>query len=412
MRAITAARHAWGFAQLPRPVALFYLRACLHAARNRDRFSIRAATKPRELRLLLKLAVGRRHVVEVGTGSAWTAAALATADPERRVVTFDRIVRPHRDTYLRACDPAARRRIELVDRPAEATDPAPPAADAVELLYIDGSHRAPSIVATFEAWRPRLAPGAVVAFHDWDNPAYPGVREAIELLGLRGHGLGDLFVWRAPGMPASGSGRYELPRRKMTPRALAVYVRELALLPRAVAVFYVRARLRALRRRDHWSALVASKPRELRGLIDAGRDAERVVEVGTATGWSAIALALAHPTRRVVTFDVQRARERASYLELCDRDAARRIEFVHAEAKRGAREYDGEVDLLFLDGEHDRDNTIAVFQAWRPHLAPGAVVAFHDWGEPAFPGVEQATEALGLEGQAIGHIFVWRAPAR
>ena len=55
------------------------------------------------------------------------------------------------------------------------------------------------MIDAFRVWRPRLAPGAVVAFHDWANPAHPGVREAIEALGLAGRGAGDLYVWRAAG---------------------------------------------------------------------------------------------------------------------------------------------------------------------------------------------------------------------
>ena len=45
-------------------------------------------------------------------------------------------------------------------------------------------------------WRPALAPDAIVAFHDYDHPDFPGVREAIEELGLDGEARGGLFVWR------------------------------------------------------------------------------------------------------------------------------------------------------------------------------------------------------------------------
>jgi hypothetical protein len=67
-------------------------------------------------------------------------------------------------------------------------------------------------------------------------------------------------------------------------------------------------------------------------------------------------------------------------------------------------------DLLFVDGSHERDSTIATFEAWRGALAGGAVVVFHDYGNPAYPGVEEAVEALGLDGAAERDVFVWRAP--
>ena len=192
MRPGVAAAHALAFILLPPRVARFQLRAYGRALRRRDRWSLRSATKPRELRMLLRLARGRVRVVEIGTGTAWTAASLALADPHRRVLTLDPIRRQGRDAYLALSGPA-RARVALAG-----ADP-PSAGEPVELLFVDGSHGAASVIDAFRAWRPRLAPGAVVAFHDWANPAHPGVREAIETLGLAGRGAGDLYVWRAAG---------------------------------------------------------------------------------------------------------------------------------------------------------------------------------------------------------------------
>ena len=36
------------------------------------------------------------------------------------------------------------------------------------------------------AWQPRMAPGGLVVLHDYGNPAYPGVAEAVAELGLEG----------------------------------------------------------------------------------------------------------------------------------------------------------------------------------------------------------------------------------
>jgi len=41
---------------------------------------------------LLALVKGRNNVVELGTASGWTSAALALADDERTVTTFDRLI--------------------------------------------------------------------------------------------------------------------------------------------------------------------------------------------------------------------------------------------------------------------------------------------------------------------------------
>jgi predicted O-methyltransferase YrrM len=181
--------------RLPPRVAVFYSRSRRTAARTGDDWSLVSATPPGSLALLLRLARGRREVVEIGTGSAWTTGALAIAEPRRRVLSFDPIVRPERDVYLGFLPAQARSRIELVDEPGELTAPA--GDRRPDFVFIDGSHDREITARTFEAWRPLLAPGGVVAFHDYGNVKYPGVTQALNDMGLRGDVVRDVFVWRA-----------------------------------------------------------------------------------------------------------------------------------------------------------------------------------------------------------------------
>ena len=44
------------------------------------------------------------------------------------------------------------------------------------------------------AWQGALAPGALIVFDDYTHPDYPGVREAVAELGLRGEIAGTLHV--------------------------------------------------------------------------------------------------------------------------------------------------------------------------------------------------------------------------
>jgi predicted O-methyltransferase YrrM len=181
---------------LPVEVAVFCWRARRQALRAGDRFSLDSAARPRELALLLSLAADRTAVVELGTGTAWTAIALALAEPARRVLSCDPCVRQEREAYLELAGAQARRRIELREEPDHL---GPKAADRpVQLLFIDSSHEREPTVRAFRAWRQALAPGAVVVFHDHAHPDYPGVREAVLELGLSGRESGGLFVWRAP----------------------------------------------------------------------------------------------------------------------------------------------------------------------------------------------------------------------
>jgi hypothetical protein len=58
---------------------------------------------------------------------------------------------------------------------------------SIGLLYIDGDHSEAAVRADFDVWRPHFAPGATVVFDDLDVPRNPGVRAAIESLGIEFH---------------------------------------------------------------------------------------------------------------------------------------------------------------------------------------------------------------------------------
>jgi predicted O-methyltransferase YrrM len=174
---------------MPLRVRWFLWRARRLARRVGHAWGLEAATRRGDVAELLRLARGRRYVVELGTGPAWTTIALALAEPRRRVVSFDPVEHDHRERYL-ALAPAAAARIEFVAAPgAEAR------GEGVELLFVDSTHEREPTVQEFRAWRPRLAPSAIVAFHDYDHPQFPGVREAVEELGLEGEVRGGMFVW-------------------------------------------------------------------------------------------------------------------------------------------------------------------------------------------------------------------------
>jgi predicted O-methyltransferase YrrM len=178
-------------------------------------------------------------------------------------------------------------------------------------------------------------------------------------------------------------------------------------LPPRVALFYVAALAVAVARRDRFTLASATRPEDLETLLGLAQGSQTVVEVGTGPGWSALALALVDPQRTVVSFDVER-RPAHVYARLVGRAVRERVTFVLASGADGAGEASA-VDFLFIDSSHEREETVLTFEAWRPRLAPGAVVVFHDYGNPQYPGVEQAVEQLGLDGTATGGVFVWRA---
>ena len=178
---------------LPLRVARFQWRARRLAERAGLAWGLEAAATPADLAALLRLARGRREAVELGTGPAWTAIALALADPARRVTSYDPVVHEHRDVYLGLVPTQVRARIRFVA--SEGAAGAAAHAGGVELLFVDSTHERAATVAELRAWGPRLADGAVVALHDYGHPAFPGVAEAVRELGLEGEATGGIFAF-------------------------------------------------------------------------------------------------------------------------------------------------------------------------------------------------------------------------
>jgi predicted O-methyltransferase YrrM len=148
--------------------------------------------------------------------------------------------------------------------------------------------------------------------------------------------------------------------------------------------------------------------------LQLARETSSVVEIGTATGWTAAALAIGLPKATISTYDPVLHPQRADYLALLPPAVRARITCVTATGTDGPLAGEKRVGLLFLDGAHEREETIATLQAWEHALAPGALVVFHDYapapdGGPAhYPGVAEAVTELDLQGVLLDDLFVWR----
>ena len=178
-------------------------------------------------------------------------------------------------------------------------------------------------------------------------------------------------------------------------------------LPPAVAFFQARAVVRAARSGDAFALQAASQPADVRGLLRLAAGRRTVVELGTATGWTTASLVLADPARAVTSYDPVVQPGRAQYAALVPSQAAARMTFVQDTGEAGAARWDGaQVDLLFIDSTHTRADTIAEFRAWRANHAPTAIIVFHDYDNPAFPGVAEAVEELDLPGRVVGGSYV------
>lgn len=58
--------------------------------------------------------------------------------------------------------------------------------DGLDFVYIDAAHDHESVRKDLDAWWPAVAPGGILAGHDWDDfPAHEGVKRAVKGLASR-----------------------------------------------------------------------------------------------------------------------------------------------------------------------------------------------------------------------------------
>jgi predicted O-methyltransferase YrrM len=49
-----------------------------------------------------------------------------------------------------------------------------------DMVYIDGSHAYKDVIADINVWLPRIKPGGVILFHDYNKGNCPGVKPAVD----------------------------------------------------------------------------------------------------------------------------------------------------------------------------------------------------------------------------------------
>ncbi|MDX6478359.1 MAG: Methyltransferase domain [Gaiellaceae bacterium] len=180
-------------------------------------------------------------------------------------------------------------------------------------------------------------------------------------------------------------------------------------LPPDVILFRLRAIALALRTRDISRRSPLSFWR-LSRLLALARGRDRIVELGTAAGWTAYSLALSNPRARVKTYDRVARAGRDRYRRLVPSSALERVDLILRRGEDGP-ESPTSCDLLLIDADHWQPAVREMFDAWYGSVVPGGLVVFDDVA-PEFPDVAQTIADLGLSGERLGRLFVHVKPTR
>jgi predicted O-methyltransferase YrrM len=98
-----------------------------------------------------------------------------------------------------------------------------------------------------------------------------------------------------------------------------------------------------------------------------------VLEIGTFTGWSSIAMALALPPGgKIITCDVDPDRVAIARRYAAEAGVADRIQYMLGPALDTLEKLDGPFDVVFIDA--DKDGYVDYYEATLPKLADGGVI--------------------------------------
>jgi caffeoyl-CoA O-methyltransferase len=121
--------------------------------------------------------------------------------------------------------------------------------------------------------------------------------------------------------------------------------------------------------------------------------ARRVLEIGTFTGWSSIAMARAlPPDGSLVTCDVNEETTAVARRYAEEAGVADRIEFRVGPGLETLETLDGPFDLAFIDA--DKESYVDYYEAILPKLAPGGLIAADNTLFGSGGPNEEITEAI------------------
>jgi predicted O-methyltransferase YrrM len=247
------------------------------------------------------------------------------------------------------------------------------------MLFLDGLHDFASVAADYTHFAPHLAPGALVAFHDYAD-YYPGVRSFVDVL-LAGRTCER--VARAESLVV-----LRVLRRLDAPSLHDVVTLAAGvdgwLEPDEASFLAVLAALAA--RAGERPALVEIGSHCGRGTVVLGsvarRTGARVVAVDSfdgVVGAAEVGLYQGEPT-------FARFRQNLASAGLTDL-----VEVVHGRVPEVS--WPGPVGLLLVDGLHDRDSVLADFAHFADQIVAWGYAAFHDHAD-YYPGVRNAVEEI------------------
>lgn len=135
---------------------------------------------------------------------------------------------------------------------------------------------------------------------------------------------------------------------------------------------------------------------------------KRVLEIGSAFGYSAIVMArLAESVHAVDPHDAHGSRyAMQSNLDICDLDT--KVSIIPLSSRDAVPFLCPTYDMVFIDGDHTYEGIMFDLYLARDK---SPLIACHDYGEQSCPGVREALDEFfpGGPSRLVDTLFVWEA---
>jgi predicted O-methyltransferase YrrM len=228
-------------------------------------------------------------------------------------------------------------------------------------------------------------------------------------------GLPKLLANRAGGADAGRAGRWarravHAARTDLRASAARFIARQQGAIARSFAPRAVeRRRYRLPPRSGLPPEFIRLDPWEGQYLFEVARRARAgVVETGRLRGGSTFLLACANPKVRIFSIDIAPKDDAALRALMRRHDVGANVELIVGDSQQGLYPEVGDIDVLFVDGEHSYDGCLADLRNWCARLVPGGHVVLHD----CYRGSEVQPATIDfLENEAVEIVRDPRIPA-
>lgn len=133
------------------------------------------------------------------------------------------------------------------------------------------------------------------------------------------------------------------------------------------------------------------------------------VNIGAGSGTSSLAMVEANPTAKVITIDISEGgpmggleNERNAFKNAKKPTPIQICNTSHAAARVWPKT--NKVDFIFIDDGHSEPEIRGDIEGWLPHVKPGGVMAFHDYGAEVWPDVKKVIDELMSNFDKVLHI--------